>query len=197
MSSVAQTNPNYGLGYADSGDAGNPANLPSGEIKIMYTLLGDANLDGTVNSEDFTPVSHNQGLAGMMWDDGDFNYDGTVNSEDFTPLSHNLGQTDQIAATTLVQAGAAAVPATITVVSTAIATPVTAAPPATAAAPVTAAPPVKAATVAATPAKSAAVTPAKSITPATSTIADTGSNDVVSTVLGKHSDKKPKRGKKA
>ena len=103
-------NPNYGLGYADAADTGNPANLPSGEIKIMYTLLGDANLDGTVNSEDFTPFSHNQGLSGMMWDEGDFNYDGTVNSEDFTPLSHNLGQSDQIAAAALVQAGGAAVP---------------------------------------------------------------------------------------
>ena len=72
-----------------AGDAGNPANLPAGEIKIMYTLLGDANLDGTVNSEDFTLFSQNLGQSGMMWDDGDFNYDGTVNSEDFTPLSDN------------------------------------------------------------------------------------------------------------
>jgi autotransporter-associated beta strand protein len=36
----------YGIGYADSADPGNPANLPSGTIEIMYTLLGDANLDG-------------------------------------------------------------------------------------------------------------------------------------------------------
>ncbi len=104
ISSTAQTNSNYGLGYADSNDSGNPANLPAGEIKIMYTLLGDANLDGTVNSEDFTLFSHNLGQSGMMWDDGDFNYDGTVNSEDFTPLSNNLGQSDQIAAAPLVQA---------------------------------------------------------------------------------------------
>ena len=55
MSSAAQNNPGYGIGYADSADPGNPANLPSDTIEIMYTLLGDANLDGTVNSEDFTP----------------------------------------------------------------------------------------------------------------------------------------------
>src|SRR6202034_2242871 len=93
ISSIAQSNSNYGLGYADAADTNNPANLPSGEIKIMFTLLGDANLDGTVNSEDFTLFSHNLGQSGMMWDDGDFNYDGTVNSEDFTFLSENLGQT--------------------------------------------------------------------------------------------------------
>jgi prepilin-type processing-associated H-X9-DG protein/prepilin-type N-terminal cleavage/methylation domain-containing protein len=81
----------YGIGYADGAD-GVVAGLPSGEIEIMFTLLGDANLDGTVNSEDFTMFSHNVGQSGMMWDDGDFNYDGTVNSEDFTLFSHNLGQ---------------------------------------------------------------------------------------------------------
>ncbi len=91
----------YGIGYADSADAGNPANLPTGTIKITYTLLGDANLDGTVNAEDFTQFSEHLGQSGMMWDDGDFNYDGTVNAEDFTPLSQNLGQSASQAATVL------------------------------------------------------------------------------------------------
>ena len=35
----------YGIGYADGAD-GAVAGLPSGEIEIMFTLLGDANLDG-------------------------------------------------------------------------------------------------------------------------------------------------------
>ena len=86
----------YGIGYADGAD-GVVAGLPSGEIEIMFTLLGDANLDGTVNSEDFTPFSANVGKNGS-WDDGDFNYDGTVNSEDFTPFSANLGQSATLAA---------------------------------------------------------------------------------------------------
>jgi autotransporter-associated beta strand protein len=87
----------YGIGYADGAD-NVVAGLPSGEIEIMYTLLGDANLDGTVNSDDFSQFSHNQGQSGMSWDDGDFNYDGTVNSEDFASFSHNLGQTASLAA---------------------------------------------------------------------------------------------------
>ena len=87
----------YGIGYADGAD-GVVAGLPSGEIEIMFTLLGDANLDGTVNAEDFTQFSHNLGQSGMMWDDGDFNYDGTVNAEDFTLFSANLNQSAGLAA---------------------------------------------------------------------------------------------------
>jgi autotransporter-associated beta strand protein len=87
----AASGQNYDIGYADGAD-GVVAGLPSGEIEIMFTLLGDANLDGTVNSEDFSQFSHNLGQSGMMWDDGDFNYDGTVNSEDFALFSTNLGQ---------------------------------------------------------------------------------------------------------
>jgi fibronectin-binding autotransporter adhesin len=89
----------YGIGYADGAD-GVVANLPSGEIEIMFTLLGDANLDGTVNSDDFSQFSHNLGQTGVMWDDGDFNYDGTVNSEDFSSFSHNQGQTASLASQT-------------------------------------------------------------------------------------------------
>jgi autotransporter-associated beta strand protein len=85
----------YGIGYADGKD-GEVAGLVSGEIEISFTLLGDANLDGTVNSEDFTPFSHNLGQNGG-WDQGDFNYDGTVNAEDFTPFSHNLNQSAVLA----------------------------------------------------------------------------------------------------
>jgi hypothetical protein len=88
----AATGLSYGIGFADSADPDNPANLPSGEIEIMFTLLGDANLDGTVNSEDFTLFSENVGQSDAVWDQGDFNYDGTVNSEDFTLFAHNIGQ---------------------------------------------------------------------------------------------------------
>ena len=87
----------YGIGYADGAD-GIIAGLPSGEIEIMYTLVADANLDGTVNTEDFTPFSNNLNDSGRSWDQGDFNYDGTVNSEDFTPFSHDLNESAGLAA---------------------------------------------------------------------------------------------------
>jgi hypothetical protein len=54
--------------------------------------LGDANLDGVVNGDDFTIVASNLGKSVSGWDQGDFNYDGVVNGIDFTELVANLGK---------------------------------------------------------------------------------------------------------
>jgi autotransporter-associated beta strand protein len=82
----------YGLGYADSADAGNPAGLASGTIEIAYTLLGDANLDHAVNGVDFgiLAANFNKGITG--WDKGDFNYDNAVNGVDFGLLAANFNK---------------------------------------------------------------------------------------------------------
>jgi len=94
ISTFAQANSgSYGIGYADSADPGNPANLASGTIEIMYTLLGDANLDGKVNGTDFNllAANFNQSVT-AGWDKGDFNYDGKVNGSDFVLLAENFNQ---------------------------------------------------------------------------------------------------------
>jgi hypothetical protein len=99
-STQAQLNSaSYGLGYGDSADPGNPCGLAANTIKIMYTLLGDANLDGTVNGVDFGIVSANFNKGVTAWDDGDFNYDDVVNGVDFGLLSSNFNKGDNIAAT--------------------------------------------------------------------------------------------------
>jgi autotransporter-associated beta strand protein len=93
MSTTAQTNAgNYGIGYADSADLGNPAGLLSGQIEIMYTLLGDANLDGKVNGADFAIMAANFNEGGKVWDQGAFTYNGEVNGSDFTLLARNFNQ---------------------------------------------------------------------------------------------------------
>ena len=93
ISTTAQSNPQYGIGYADSADPNNPAGLLSGTIEIMYTLLGDANLDGKVNGTDFTLMAANFNDAVTDgWDKGDFNYDGKVNGSDFVLLAENFNQ---------------------------------------------------------------------------------------------------------
>jgi len=92
MSTIAQSNSaSYGIGYADSADPGNPADLPSGTIEIMYTLLGDANLDGKVNGTDFTLMAANfNDSVTNGWDKGDFNYSNSVNGNDFVLLADNF-----------------------------------------------------------------------------------------------------------
>ncbi len=109
-SSAAAANPFvYAVGYADFNDPGNPANLPSGTIYVRYTLLGDANLDGTVNGSDFSIVAANFGLGVTNWDEGNFLYGSSVNGSDFSALASNFGQGVSIpaAVTPIVEAPAA------------------------------------------------------------------------------------------
>ncbi len=87
ISSSAQTPTNglkYGVGWADGADGtGAVAGLSSGQIELKYTLLGDANLDGTVNGSDFSILAANFGLGVTNWDQGNFLFSSSVNGSDF------------------------------------------------------------------------------------------------------------------
>jgi len=111
-SSVAAlpANIHYGLGYADGAD-GVVVGLPSGQIEVKYTLLGDADLDGSVTGSDFTALVGNLGKSGRVWDQGDFDYDGSVTGSDFTALVGNLGKTASGTAVVLPAADYAAIDA--------------------------------------------------------------------------------------
>jgi hypothetical protein len=92
ISSAAAGNPNYGVGYADSADQGNPAGLSSGTLEIKYTLLGDVDLNGVVNGIDFGIFAANFNKTVTSWDQGDFDYNGVVNGIDFGYLAANFNQ---------------------------------------------------------------------------------------------------------
>jgi fibronectin-binding autotransporter adhesin len=90
---------NTALGYADNADpgmglttfGGQPVNANS--VLIRYTLLGDANLDGTVNLADFLALRRSFGTTSSAnWDQGDFDYDGKVDLNDFLILRAHFGQ---------------------------------------------------------------------------------------------------------
>jgi hypothetical protein len=112
ISTIAQTQTKYALGYADSADPGNPAGLANQTIKIMYTLIGDADLNGTVNGIDFGILAANLNKTVSGWDQGDFDFNGIVNGLDFTALSSNFNQADNIAAAVVVSAPTNPTPAT-------------------------------------------------------------------------------------
>jgi autotransporter-associated beta strand protein len=75
-----------GIGYSD--DTG------SSQLSLMYTYYGDANLDGQVNSADFSVLAANfNASSDVLWQQGDFNYDGRINALDFNALASNFGAT--------------------------------------------------------------------------------------------------------
>ena len=95
-STTAHVDPGqYALGWSD--------NTAASQITVECTVLGDANLDGTVDVNDLTIVLSNYGDTGMSWSQGDFNYDGSVDVNDLTILLANFG-------TTVGAAGPASVP---------------------------------------------------------------------------------------
>jgi len=76
----------YTVGYADSTEL---TSIATGNVKVMYTLTGDANLDGMVNFNDFSILQNNYETTGDDWSQGDFNHDGRVNFNDFSLLQNN------------------------------------------------------------------------------------------------------------
>jgi autotransporter-associated beta strand protein len=83
-SATAACNPGqYTVGWSD--------NTAASEITVAYTVLGDANLDGTVDVNDLTIVLSNFGGTDMSWGQGDFTYDGLVDINDLTIVLSNWG----------------------------------------------------------------------------------------------------------
>lgn len=94
-----------GLGYGESSTLFGPSGgsfagetVDGTAVLVRYTLLGDNNLDGQVNSMDFDMLASHYGQTGVGWTDGDYNYDGTVNALDFNELATNYGLNISISA---------------------------------------------------------------------------------------------------
>jgi hypothetical protein len=94
-SSTAATVSGTGVGFAESSALGvtsfHGEPLDDTAIVIAYTRYGDANLDGTVNLNDFNRLAANFGSTSATWFSGDFNYDAQVNLADFNLLAANFG----------------------------------------------------------------------------------------------------------
>jgi len=65
---------------------------PNTPVNGKYPLIGDANLNGAVNSADMGIVLANYNQSGMTWSRGDFDYNGTVNSADLAKVLANYNQ---------------------------------------------------------------------------------------------------------
>jgi autotransporter-associated beta strand protein len=88
------TNDQGGTGGALYGSTGSIASTFDGmtpnahDILVKLTYYGDANLDGSVTSADYT-LTDNGFLNNLTgWYNGDFNYDGVVNGSDYTLIDN-------------------------------------------------------------------------------------------------------------
>ena len=66
--------------------------IDSTTVLLVYTLVGDANLDRTVGIADFSALGANFNTSGR-WNRGDFNYDLIVGIGDFSLLAANFNKT--------------------------------------------------------------------------------------------------------
>jgi PEP-CTERM motif len=59
------------------------------DVLVKYTYMGDANLDGVINMDDYALIDNgfNNHLTG--WRNGDFNYDGTIDSNDYILIDNS------------------------------------------------------------------------------------------------------------
>ena len=99
-SSTAAASPStYAVGYAEASAIGSPAtfmgqSIDNTTVVAQLAYLGDANLDGKVNAQDFDLLAANYGKSGgTAWTQGDFNYDGVTNVIDFNMLASNFNAT--------------------------------------------------------------------------------------------------------
>jgi hypothetical protein len=84
------------LGYADNGVLGYTSfsgqTVGANSILIKYTLAGDADLSGTVDTVDFNLLAGNFSQSGKVWLNGDSDFNGTVDTVDFNLLAANFSQ---------------------------------------------------------------------------------------------------------
>jgi len=116
-SSAAGLSPNlFNVGYSDSTSPAN-VNGTANTIEVMYTISGDATMDGRVNLADVNVVGANFNATPARWDQGSFNYDAFVNLADVNIIGANFNQV--LPAGGPAVASAAVAPATTSDTSTA------------------------------------------------------------------------------
>jgi autotransporter-associated beta strand protein len=90
----ASASGNMALGYALISAAGTFDGLAvaGGDVVIKYTLVGDADLNGSVNFDDLLTLAQKYGQTNTTWSEGDFTYDAATNFDDLLGLAQNYGR---------------------------------------------------------------------------------------------------------
>jgi hypothetical protein len=93
MTAAGAPNSVASLAVAAAGDVGyggtrtfGGQSVAAGDVLVMYTYTGDANLSGKIDADDYFQIdSHYNKSAdsAKSWLNGDFNYDGKINGDDY------------------------------------------------------------------------------------------------------------------
>ena len=76
-------------GYVGGTFGGVP--VEAGNILVMYTYAGDANLDGFISGDDYSTIDFNIAVPNASgWYNGDFNYDGIISGDDYSVIDFNI-----------------------------------------------------------------------------------------------------------
>jgi hypothetical protein len=94
ISGFVNSNPGYGIGYADGAD-NVVSGLSPGQFLIEPALVGDADLNGTVNIHDLQSLLSDFNAPGF-WDQGNFNGHADVDISDLQSLLSNFNQTSRM-----------------------------------------------------------------------------------------------------
>ena len=82
------TNPSGAWGLLEQANA--PGSPKWDSVITRLAPMGDANLDGSVDFNDFLLLKENWGSTDATWEQGDFNGDGVVNAADLQLLENNI-----------------------------------------------------------------------------------------------------------
>jgi hypothetical protein len=78
------------LGYAGGTFGG--ISVATGDVIVMYTWGGDAELDGDLDGDDYFWIDSNVGNSGSVfgYHFGDFDYNGAINGDDYFIIDSNI-----------------------------------------------------------------------------------------------------------
>jgi hypothetical protein len=78
-----------GPGYAGGQFGG--VSVASGDVLLMYTYAGDANLDGFISGDDYTAIDFAVAIPSASgWANGDFNHDRLISGDDYSSIDFNI-----------------------------------------------------------------------------------------------------------
>jgi hypothetical protein len=89
-----------GVGYAEasvvltpSGGTFSSQSVDGTTVLVTYTYYGDANLNRTVELNDFSAFAASFNTSSSLWSSGDFNFNGSIELNDFSALAANFNKT--------------------------------------------------------------------------------------------------------